>query len=441
MDIRSFYQTICFSIAYNVKLMNKILITSAKLILPEHPLHNKLVDIYVESGVIAQVASKIDLLAKDSQVIDGSGCVVSAGFFDLHTNIGEPGLETKEDIATGTAAAAAGGFTGIAVQPNTQPALYSRSEISLVVNTAAGNLVDVYPIGAISKKREGKELAELYDMHLAGAVAFSDGDRSVQHADLMGRALLYTKGFNGLIISFAEDITLAGGNQMNEGEMSTYLGMKGKPNLAEALMVSRDLFLAEYYEAPVHFTTLSTAEAVDLVRQAKQKGLQVTADVAAHHLVYTDAEIVGFDSNFKVNPPLRTQKDVDALRKGLEDGTIDAVVSQHTAHEIEFKNVEFQIAHEGIIGLQTVLPLLVAAGLSDEAIVDKLVVQPRKILKQDIPTLLEGTPANIVLFDRNENWVFDNKINRSKGTNSPLFGKELLGKVKAVINNGQLVIN
>src|SRR5690606_22565477 len=389
-------------------------------ILPNHKFNGQHVDILIKEGLIADIGNKITRKDKNIQIIDAADAVVSAGFFDLNANIGEPGYETKEDVRSGTAAAAAGGFTGISVHPNTNPAIQSRSEVSLLVNAAKGNLVDVYPIGAISKRREGNELAELYDMKINGAIAFSDGNRSVQQAGLMGRALLYSKGFDGLIISFAQDESIAGGNQMNEGIVSTYLGMKGIPNLAESLMISRDLYLAEYNEAPIHFTTISTAESVDLIKKAKAKGLKVTCDVAAHNLVYTDEEVAGFDSNYKVSPPLRTKNDVKALLKGLKDGVIDAVVSQHTPQEVEFKNVEFHIAKNGITGLQTTLPLLIKAGLSDEQIVDKLVVGSRQVVDVKVPTFDIGEQANLVLFDRKETWTFDEKSNKSKGRNNPL---------------------
>lgn len=421
--------------------MNSILITSAKLISPSHELNGQQVDILIKDGVIVDIDNKIKATDNAVQVIDASGAIVSPGFFDLNANIGEPGLETKEDIRTGTAAAAAGGFTGLAVHPNTNPPIYSRSEVSLVVNTAKGNLVDVFPVGSISKKREGHELAELYDMKLNGAIAFCDGTRSLQQAGLMGRALLYAKGFDGLIISFAQDESIAAGTQMNEGIVSTYLGMKGNPNLAEALMISRDLFLAEYNEAPIHFTTISTAESVDLIKKAKAKGLKVTCDVAAHNLLFTDEEIKGFDSNYKVSPPLRTAKDIKALLKGLKEGVIDAVVTQHTPHEIEFKNVEFHIAKNGITGLQTALPFLLKAGLTEEQIVDKLAVGPRNVVGLVVPTLSKGEEANLVLFNTNEKWTFDVNTNKSKGANNPLFGQELIGKVQLVINNNQLIIN
>ncbi len=421
--------------------MATILITSATLVSAAHPLHMSTVDVLIKNGKIEKLAKQIKSDDKKLQQIDAKGSFLALGFFDLNVNFGEPGYETKEDIATGSAAAAAGGFTAVAVQPNTNPPIHSRSEVALIVNTAKGNLVDVYPIGAISRKREGKELAELFDMKLTGAVAFSDGNHAVQQAGLMGRALLYAKGFQGLIMSHPEDDSIAGGNKMNEGEVSTYLGMKGNPNLAESIMVSRDLFLAEYNEAAIHFSTISTEESVDLIKKAKAKGLKVTCDVAAHNLVFTDEEVKGFDSNYKVNPPLRTKKDIKALLKGLKDGTIDAIVSQHTPHEIEFKNVEFQIAYDGIIASQTVLPLLVKAGLSPEAIVEKLSVGPRKVLSLPVPSLEEGADANLVLFSTDKKWIFDAKTNKSKAANSPLFGQELTGKVLAVFNNNQTVIN
>ncbi|MBE8720731.1 dihydroorotase [Sphingobacterium pedocola] len=421
--------------------MNTILITSAKLILPGHRFHQQEVDVLINKGKIADINKKIKQPDEKIQVIAGKGAVLAPGFFDLNVNIGEPGCETKEDLQTGTAAAAAGGFTGIAVHPNTNPAIQSRSEVSLIVNLAKGNLVDVYPVGAVSKKREGKEMAELYDMKLNGAIAFSDGNHSIQQAGLMGRALLYARGFNGLVISFAQDESIAGGNQMNEGVMSTFLGMKGVPNLAEALMVSRDLYLAEYNEAPIHFTTISTAESVDLIKKAKAKGLAVTCDVAAHNLVFTDDNVEGFDSNYKVNPPLRTHKDVKALINGLKDGVIDTIVSQHTPQEIEFKAVEFQIAKNGITGLQTVLPMLLEAGLNEDQIVEKLAINSRKIVGLKIPNLAIGEEANVVLFSLEDTWEFNDRTNKSKSRNNPFFGQTLKGKVLAVINNNQVVIN
>lgn len=409
------------------------------MIFPDNAFHDREVDVLVEKGTITKIASRIPTERTKTTVFDAKGHYLAPGFFDLNTNFGEPGLETKEDIQSGCAAAIAGGFTGVAIHPNTHPAVHSQSEVAWIVNRARNQAVDVYPIGAISKCREGKELAELYDMKLAGAVAFGDGNRPLQQAGLMSRALLYSKGFDGVVLSYAEDTSVAPGAKMNEGTTSTYLGMKGNPNLAETLMVARDLYLAEYNDAPIHFTTISTAESVELIRRAKAKGIRVSCDVAAHHLVMTDDLVAGFDSNYKVSPPLRTKADVRALRRGLKDGTIDAIVSQHTPQEIEFKNVEFQIALEGIIGLQTVLPLALQTGLPLDLLVEKLAIGPRRVLGLPLPEFREGSEANFILFNPEKRWLFDASNNRSKSVNSPLLGSELKGQVTLVIHKRQII--
>lgn len=411
-----------------------ILIKSATIVDPSSEFNGKTADVLIENGKITKIGSSIKA---DAEKIDGSGKFLAPGFFDLHANLGEIGVETKEDFITGSAAAAAGGFTGVGMMPNTIPAVDSKSQVEYLKNRAKGLLVDIYPYGTISQKREGKDLAELFDMTNSGAVAFSDGNEPVQDAGLMERAMLYAKGFNALVISYPEDRTIAGKAKMNEGAMSTYLGMKGIPNIAEELMIVRDLYLAEYTDARLHFTTVSTAHAVELIKQAKKKGLNVTCDVAAHHLVLTEDALIDFDSNYKVKPPLRTKTDVKALLKGLQEGVIDTVVSQHTPQEIEFKAVEFEIASYGIVALQTVLPLLIQAGLKPEQIVDKLSVKSREILGLAVPAIAIGNNANLVLFDESV-WLYTKENNYSKSGNSPFIGKELKGKVWATINNGQI---
>ena len=417
--------------------MKPILIRSVTILHPASSFHNKVADVLIIAGKFEQIAVKIE--TKDDVVlIDGSGKYLSPGFFDLNANFGEPGLEAKEDFISGTAAAIAGGFTGVAVQPATCPVIHSKSEVSYIVNRTEDFIVDVHPVGCVSHNREGVDLAELYDMRMSGAVAFSDGTHPISDSGLMSRALLYAKGFDGLIFSFPEDTSIAGKGKMNEGIVSTYLGMKGIPALAEEVHISRDLYLAEYNDCPVHFSTISSANSVDLIRKAKKKGLKVSCDVAAHHLVLTDESLNDFDSNYKVKPPLRTSEDVSALIKGLKDGTIDAIVSQHTPHEIEFKEVEFEIASFGIIGLQTVLPLALKAGISAEGLVEKLAINPRKILNIPIPGFEEGEKANFVLFDVNAEWVFDSKTNKSKSSNSPFLNSNLKGKVLLAYNNAQV---
>jgi dihydroorotase len=412
-----------------------LLIKSATIIDPNSPFHQKVADVLVEKGDITKIAAKIN---SDADVIDGKGKYLSPGFFDLNCNIGELGLETKEDLKSGTRAAAAGGFTGVALMPNTQPPVHSKAEVEYLFNRAKNNLVDVYPLGAISHKREGKDMAEMYDMYLSGAKAFTDGNRPVQDAGLMERALLYTQGFDALILSYPEDTAIAGKAKVNEGEMSTLLGMKGIPSLAEELMIARDLYLAEYTGSKIHFSTISTVRSVELIKDAKKKGLKVTCDVAAHHLVLTDEALAGFDSQYKVKPPLRTQKDVNALLKGLKDGTIDAIVSQHTPHEVEFKDVEFEVAEFGIIALQTAFATALKAGLSIELIVQKLAIAPREILQVEPAIIAEGSKANLVLLDTAAQWEYTKQNNQSKSYNSPFIGHNLTGKVLLALNNNQI---
>jgi dihydroorotase len=411
------------------------LIKYATILFPGSPYHQQTADVLVENGIIKSIAPSIDA---DAEVFDARNSYLSPGFFDLNCNMGEPGLETKEDLTTGLQAAAAGGFTGLAIMPDTQPPVHSKTEVEYLLNRTKGNLVEVHPLGTISHKREGKDLAEMYDMYLSGAKAFTDGNSPVKDAGLMERALLYAQGFGALIFSYPEDVAIAGKGKVHEGLVSTLLGMKGIPSLAEELMIARDLYLAEYTGSPIHFSTISTERSVELIREAKRKGLSVTCDVAAHHLILTDEALLGFDSQYKVKPPLRTQSDIDALIAGLNDGTIDAIVSQHTPHEIEFKEVEFETAAYGIIGLQTVLPLALQAGLTAEAIVEKLAVNPRNILSIKAPELQEGQYANFTVFNEDSTWSFDKDTNRSKSANSPFIGQNLKGKVLLTCNNNQV---
>lgn len=412
-----------------------LLIKSATISDPGSPFYQQIADVLIEKGQIVKIAKDIDA---DAEIFDARGKHLSPGFFDLNCNIGELGLETKEDLKTGTQAAAAGGFTGLALMPNTQPPAHSKSEIEYLVNRAKNNLVDVHPLGAISYKREGKDLAEMYDMYQHGAVGFTDGNRPVQDAGLMERALLYTKGFDALVLSYPEDTAIAGKAKVHEGEVSTLLGMKGIPALAEELMVARDLYLAEYTGSKIHFTTISTERSVSLVKEAKKKGLQVTCDVAVHHLLLTDEALLGFDSQYKVKPPLRTKNDVKALKAGLKDGTIDAITSQHTPHEVEFKNVEFEVAEFGMISLQTAFSTALEAGLSVETIIAKMSIGPRKILGLPVPIIAEGAEANLVVFDESAEWTYSKDNNKSKSYNSPFIGKKLKGSILLTVNNNKL---
>jgi len=412
-----------------------LLLKSVTIADPASAYDRQVADVLVEEGKIVRIAADI---YSDTEVFDGKSCYLAPGFSDLNCNFGELGLETKEDMQTGTRAASAGGFTGVALMPNMQPPVHSKSEVQYLINQSRGNLVDVYPLGAISYKTQGTDLAEMYDMYQSGALAFTDGNHPVQDAGLMERALLYAQNFNGLIFSYPEDSSIAGKAKVHEGVVSTLLGMKGIPALAEELMISRDLYLAEYTGSRLHFTTVSTKQAVGQVRKAKAKGLKITCDVAAHHLLLTDEALMGFDSLYKVKPPLRTQEDINALLEGLRDGTIDAIVSQHTPHEIEFKDVEFEVAEFGMTGLQTAFSLALQAGLIPELIVQKLAINPRKILGIKEASIAEGETANLVLLDPERDWVYTRDNNFSKSLNSPFLGQEMTGKVLLTINNNQI---
>jgi dihydroorotase len=420
--------------------MKPILFQQVIILDKQNKHHGSTVDVLIAKGTITEISKKINAPGTDTEIINAKGQYLSVGFFDLNVNFGEPGLETKEEVESGCLAAAAGGITGLALMPNTEPPIHSKAEVSYIIHKSRKNLVNVFPVGTISYKREGKNLAEMFDMQQSGAIAFSDGNRPVADAGLMSRALLYAKGFDGLIFSYAEDAGLAANGKMNEGVMSTILGMKGNPALAEEVMIARDLYLAEYNETPIHFSTVSTGRSVELIRKARKRGIKVTCDVAAHHLIFSDEDLAGFDSQYKVKPPLRNKTDIKALIYGLTDGTIDAIVSQHTPHEIEFKNVEFEVAENGIIGLQTLLPMVLKAGLSVEQLVEKLAVNPRKIVNLTVPVIKEGEKANLVLFDPEAIWEFNDTTNLSKSKNSPLMGQSLKGKVNAVFNNDQYMV-
>ncbi|WP_316738281.1 dihydroorotase [Pedobacter aquatilis] len=402
---------------------------------PQSKFNNQLCDVRITDGKIERIG-KLSA-EKDETVFEANGAYLTPGFFDLNCAAGDPGFETKEDIQTLTATAEAGGFTGLALLPQTSPVVQSKSQVEYIVNKSKGNLVDVLPVGSISQNREAKELSELFDMQQAGAVAFSDGDKAIQDDGFMSRALQYAKGFDALLMVYPENKSIAGKSQINESKNSVLLGMKGLPPLAEEMHIARDIFLATYNETKIHISNISTAGSVALIRKAKKDGVKITCDVTAHHLVFTEELLADFDSNYKVKPPLRSKADVKALIAGLKDGIIDAITSQHRPEEIEFKNVEFEIAHYGIIALQTVLPLLLKAGFDANQIAEKLSINPRKLLNLNIPVIEEGAAANFTVFAVDEKWLYNSASNYSKSANSPLIGTELTGKVKLVYNNNQ----
>jgi len=412
-----------------------LLIKQAKVVDPNSPHNGKRVDILIENGQLKSIRKSISSNAK---TISGKNLHVSPGWFDMHVNFRDPGDEHKEDLNSGCRAAAFGGFTGVACMPGTNPPLHTKADIEYIISKAKGNVVDVHPIGALSKGLQGKEMTEMYDMSLSGAVAFSDEKNPISSAGVLSRALLYVKMFNGLVISHSQDESIALEGQMNEGDTSTSLGLNGMPALAEEIMITRDVYLAEYTNSRLHFATVSTGNSVEIIRNAKKKGIKVTAEVAAHQIGIDDSELVTFDSNFKVNPPLRTKEDIAALKKGLSDGTIDAICSDHNPEDVETKNREFDIASFGVIGLETAYAVAnTHSGLTSGEIVDKMSISPRKILGIEVPVIKNREKANLTIFDPKLKWTYRSGDIRSKSANSPFIDKTFTGKAIGVFNNNK----
>lgn len=405
------------------------------------------VDIRIEDERIAEMGK--GLKAKGGEEVhDFKGAYVSPGWMDMHVHLREPGFEHKETIKTGCDAAAFGGFTAVACMPNTKPAIHTRDVVEFIIKKAEKLAVDVYPIACVTKDRKGESITEMYDLKEGGAVAFSDDGDPVYNAQVMRIALEYSSMLGLPIINHEEELSLSRPGHMHEGRVSTRLGLEGTPSIAEEVMIARDIQLAEYTGGHVHVAHISTRKGVELVRQAKKKGIKVTTEVCPHHFDLTDEEIERsqFNTDFKMHPPLRTQDDVDAMIEGLVDGTIDAICTDHAPHSIEEKEVEFIYAPNGIIGLETAwaisnMRLFQTRKLNLQQLMDKLVYKPREILALEIPEMKAGKVANLTFFNTDEEWVFDKKNVRSKSKNSPYLGAKLQGRAVGIYNKGQLVLN
>ena len=424
----------------------KLLLRSVKILCPRSAFHGKTKDILIENGTITAIEKSIEP-PRGATVHEGKGQVVSIGWMDLHTRFCDPGFEHKEDIESGIQAALQGGFTAVAVMPSTAPFVHSKSMVEYLLRKAEGKAVDLHPVGAVTKNGEGKEMAEMYDMHCSGAKAFSDDKHPIADAGMMLRALLYAKNFQGVVMHYADDRSISGKGKMHEGVSSTKLGLAGMPAIAEELTIQRDLKLAAYADSAIHFSTISTAGSVQLIREAKKKGIRVTCDVAAHNLFFTDNDLATFDSNLKVMPPLREAKDIKALIDGLLDGTVDAVCSDHTPEDVENKKKEFDYANFGMIGLETAFALANTAlsrhakAIDKEAAMQTLIHafsdKPRSILALALPEIIVGAQANLTVFDPNREWTVSSKQLKSKSANTPLLGTSLKGKVIGVCHNNQ----
>lgn len=419
-----------------------ILIKGGHVIDPSQNLDEKL-DILVADGKIKEIGKKL-AAPKGAEVIDAKGLLVTPGLIDMHVHLRDPGLEYKEDIVTGTRAAAAGGFTSVACMPNTRPVNDNKAVTSYIIAKAkAEGQVNVFPVGAITHGSKGENLAEMGDLKEAGCVAVSDDGKPVSNPELMRRALEYAKGMDITLISHSEDLDLAADGQMNDGFTATELGLKGIPWVAEDAATARDVFLAEFTDSPIHIAHVSTKGAVRIIREAKARGVKVTCETAPHYFTLTEDAVRGYETNAKMNPPLRTAEDVKAIKEGLSDGTIDAVATDHAPHHLDEKDVEYTLASNGIIGLETSLPLSLALVeekvLSPAQLVSKMSLNPARILGIDRGTLAQGAVADITLIDPDAEWVVEADKLESKSKNSPFLGRKMKGRAAYTIVGGKII--
>jgi len=413
-----------------------LLIKSATILDQSSPFHNSTKDILIENGVISKIEKTIENSNNYQEVIF-ENLHVSQGWFDSSVSFGEPGFEERETIANGLKTAALSGFTTIAVNPNTNPVVDNSTIVSFIKNKGFQNAVSINPIGALTKGRKGTDLAELYDMQQAGAVAFGDYQHAIENPNMLKIALQYTQSFNGLVLSYPQENRIAGKGIVNEEENATGLGLKGIPNLAEELQIARDLFLLEYTEGKLHIPTISTAKSVALIKEAKAKGLDVTCSVSILNLVLTDNSITDFDTNFKVLPPLRTLADQKALIEGVQNGTIDFVTSDHLPIDIEHKKIEFDHAMFGSIGLESLFGSL--NSIFDTEKVIEILTRNKSRFGIESFKIKEGEKACLSLFNPKETYTFTTNNIYSSSKNAALLGRNLKGKAIGIVNNNQLI--
>jgi dihydroorotase len=420
----------------------KIILKNSHLLHPEQKIDKDKTDILLIDGIITKIGNLTNSDLKEAREIDLSGKYVVPGFLDMHVHLREPGREDEETILSGCEAAANGGFTGIACMPNTEPAIDSAEVITLIRRKAAGNIVDVYPVAAATVGRKGEVISPMAELFQYGAVGFSDDGVAIKTSSILRRALEYSKMYNTPVIEHCEDESLTGGS-MNEGLNSTTLGLPPVPSVSEDIIVMRDILMAEYTGGKIHIAHISTKKSVEMVREAKKKGINVTAEVTPHHFTLTDDAVKTYDTNTKMSPPLRNREDIDEILKGLKDGTIDCIASDHAPHSIEEKEVEYDYAPNGILGLETEVGLVFTElyhnkVLNLNQIVEKLSINPRKILNLPISKFDVGEVANLTILDPDEVWTVDISKFKSRSVNSPFDKKLLTGKAVGVINNKKM---
>lgn len=416
-----------------------VLLRSARIIDSNSRYHKQVKDILIQNGMIVKIGKALEA-PENVKIVELKNLHVSAGWFDSSVSLGEPGYEERENIIHGLEVAAKSGFTKVALNPNTNPFIDNKSAVEFLIQKSSGSAVTLYPIANLTQKAEGRELAELFDMQNSGAIAFGDYNKSVDNVNLLKIALLYAQNFDGIVLSFPQDESIGAHGFVNESEQTTRLGLNAIPNLSEELQVSRDLAVLEYTGGKLHIPTISTSKSVQLIRNAKKKGLDVTCSIAAHHMYMTDEEIKSFDANYKVTPPLRTAKDVKSMIKGVHEGVIDMIVSDHNPIDIENKNVEFEKGVYGTIGMESLFGSI-HKNLELETAISCLTENPCRRFNLPVSVIEEDQMADITLFDPDAEYIFEESDIKSKSKNSAFLGKALKGRAYGIYAKRKLVLN
>jgi dihydroorotase len=417
----------------------KVLIKNATIHSPSSPFHGKSKSILIDNGVISKIDDEPEFDA--DQFINVKGLTVSIGWMDCFANFCDPGQEFKETLESGANAAARGGFTEVLLTPNTQPVVYNKSQVEYIIQKSKSLPVTIHPVGAITRNAEGKELSEMFDMFNSGAVAFSDGTNPVQSSGILQKALEYILPVDGTVIQLPDDKSIGAHGLMNEGAVSTKLGLQGKPALSEELMVARDIEILRYTGSKLHFTGISTEKSLELIAEAKKENLRVSCSVTPYHLFFCDEDLSDYDTNLKVNPPLRTKKDRDALREGIKNGIVDFIASHHQPQDWDQKVCEFQYAKNGMETLESVFGAAQICGITAEMFIKMQTENIRKVFNLPVPSIIEGEKANLTLFLPGEEYLFEEKNIFSKSKNNAFIDKRLKGKVIGIINKDRLFLS